>query len=50
MAKPIRSTPKLSGNDASDFIRKMICLGVALILAFKSQEGKISIPLMNFSK
>jgi len=26
MAKPIRSTPKLSGNDASDFIRKMICL------------------------
>jgi hypothetical protein len=26
MAKPIRSTPKLSGGDASNFIRKMISL------------------------
>jgi hypothetical protein len=30
--------------------KKNYCLGVALIFAFKSQEGKISIPLMNFSK
>jgi len=26
MAKPIRSTPKLSGNDALKFIKKMISL------------------------
>jgi len=40
MAKPIRSTPELTGNEADKFLRKMI----------KVEQSKITLKQSSFAK